>query len=224
VAAPPLDRLAKLTALASTRCALLRLTACLPLVGGVAALPGGEEATAQGRRHRRKRRCGNGGPCRVFVSSHTYAGNLGGLDGADAECQALAKATKLPGSYKAWLSDDTGSPSTRFVHSTGPYQLVNGTTIANNWADLTDGSLRHAINKSETGGRPPGDKLVWTRTQSDGTPNTPPDDDDCEGWTKATAPPYGSGGDPTETDFRWSARFSGDGCTNNRSLYCFQQS
>src|SRR5207248_2675590 len=43
---------------------------------------------------------------RVFVTSVMYDGNLGGLAGADAKCQARATAASLSGTYKAWLSDD----------------------------------------------------------------------------------------------------------------------
>src|SRR4051794_402552 len=79
--------------------------------------------------------CGSSSSC-VFVSSALYSGALGGLSGADSKCQGLAAAAGLPGSYKAWLADTTGAPISRFVHSTGPYRLVNGTTIAANWTDL----------------------------------------------------------------------------------------
>src|SRR4029077_17175057 len=66
----------------------------------------------------------------VFVSSATYGGgNLGGLTGADPKCQSLATAAVLPGTYKAWLSDDTTSAASRLTHSTNPYVLVDGKTI-----------------------------------------------------------------------------------------------
>src|SRR5262249_27131858 len=94
-------------------------------------------------------------PRRVFVTSLTYTGNLGGLAGADALCQARADAAALGGTYKAWLADDSGSPATRFTHSTGEYVLVDGTVVAGNWADLTDGSTGHAIDKTEGNGTPP---------------------------------------------------------------------
>ncbi|WP_434420882.1 hypothetical protein [Nannocystis pusilla] len=43
--------------------------------------------------------------------------------------------------WRAWLSDDTGSPSTRFDSAfTGWYQLVDG-PIAKSWSKLTDGNL-----------------------------------------------------------------------------------
>ena len=97
-------------------------------------------------------------PCRVFVTSTTHDGNLGGLAGADAICQARAAAAGLPGTYLAWLSDGSASPATRFLtQSAGPYRLVNGTTIADDWADLTSGDLDAPINITETGDPPGGE-------------------------------------------------------------------
>ena len=50
----------------------------------------------------------------------------------------------------AWLSDSTASPSSRFTHSSVPYVLPDGTTVvANDWADLTGGTLQHLINMDE---------------------------------------------------------------------------
>src|SRR5262249_42934796 len=46
----------------------------------------------------------DGVPKRVFVTSTTHDGNLGGLDGADAICASLAANAGLSGTYKAWLS------------------------------------------------------------------------------------------------------------------------
>jgi hypothetical protein len=60
----------------------------------------------------------------VFVTSQVYDTNLDGLQGADLKCQTLATAAGLKGRYKAWLSDSTASPSTRFVKSKGPYKLM----------------------------------------------------------------------------------------------------
>jgi hypothetical protein len=51
----------------------------------------------------------------------------------------------------AWLSDSTGSSSTRFTRATVPYKLVNGSTVASNWTALTSGTLAHAMDLTETG-------------------------------------------------------------------------
>jgi len=75
---------------------------------------------------------------------------------------ARAMAASLPGTYKAWVSTNqaNGTPATRFTQSATPYVLVNGTKIANNWADLIDGTLLAPINRTETGGNPLGDRSL----------------------------------------------------------------
>jgi hypothetical protein len=183
---------------------------------GLVGLSAGEEVEA---RRRRRKRCGAGGPCRVFVTSTVYGGILGGLDGADTICQQLAEASNLRGTYKAWLSDSTDSPSTRFVRSTGPYQLVDGTRIAANWTSLTDGSLRAPIKLTEAKSTVTGSEFVWTHTLVDGT--AAPSDDHCGDWKVAT----GNGGRGTATlaDANWTQSGS-EACNTGQHLYCFQQS
>src|SRR5438445_512912 len=44
------------------------------------------------------------GPKHAFVSSAIVTGNLGGLTGADALCNDLAKKAGLGGTYVAWIS------------------------------------------------------------------------------------------------------------------------
>jgi len=115
----------------------------------------------------------------VFVTSDRYSGDLGGMGGADGLCQAHADEAGLPGTYKAWLSDSQGgSPSTRFTPSPGPYRLVDGTLIARNWQDLTDGFIEAQIGLDENGKPAPrafnglDAWFVWTGTKVDGTPDT----------------------------------------------------
>ena len=64
-------------------------------------------------------------PKRVFVTSTTYKGNLGGLAGADAKCQTRANAASLGGTWKAWLSDSTTSAASRLTQSVSGYILLN---------------------------------------------------------------------------------------------------
>jgi hypothetical protein len=163
--------------------------------------------------------CGTGGQCRVFLSSVLYPGDLGGLTGADAKCQGLAGAAGLPGTYKAWLSDSTSSVISRFVPSSGPYQLVNGITIAANWADLKDGLLAAPINVTETGGGPGGSTTAWTHTAFDGSPAL--GDAHCQDWGSTVAP-SGTAGNVTATDPTW-ALFNSTTCNTPLHLYCFQQ-
>lgn len=171
--------------------------------------------------------CGKGGPCRVFVTSSRHTGNLGGLAGADRTCTNLAHSAGLPGRYKAWLSTDAASPLTRFRLSTGPYVLPNGTRIANNWADLTDGTLRAPINIMENG-RPadttvPGGPYAWTRTETSGARSSDTVHD-CQDWTTgSSAGILGNYGYIEQTGTFWTATFSST-CSSTHRLYCFQQS
>ncbi len=112
----------------------------------------------------------------VFVTSQAYNGNLleaanalpgsavsTGLTGADKICKYLAdnsSITSVKGrTWMAWLSDNSNSPSSRFIKSTVPYKLVDGTLVANDWTDLitnkgirrSDNYLRSPINKTESG-------------------------------------------------------------------------
>jgi len=166
----------------------------------------------------------------VFTTSQTYTGALGGLSGADAKCQSLATQANLPGTYKAWLSDATGTPVTRFTHSTVPYTLVDGTVVASDWNALVSGTLQHAIDKSESGGTPGKDNsglslpsgvtLVWTSTKYDGTlvPNTT-----CVNWTSSSSSDPSEWGRDDATNVDWSQWASSGSCGWVAPLMCFQQ-
>ena len=165
--------------------------------------------------------CGIGGPCTVFVTSVDSQGNLGGLAGADTLCQSLAAASGLFGTYRAWLSDGAESPSTRFVHSTGPYQLVDGTTIANNWADLTDSALQAPIVITEQGAVVVGEE-VWTNTRADGTAIS--DTRHCHDWTTVDSGVGQIGRAWANNVEDWTDAHTVSACSAGHHLYCFQQS
>jgi hypothetical protein len=115
------------------------------------------------------------------VSSSTQNGNLTGLFGADDLCQGLANAAGLPGVYMAWLSDATGSPTSRFTRATVPYVRVDGLSVADNWTDLTDNRLKRPINMTEKGQVSGAPTRVWTSTNSLGDV-LPHPRQDCENW------------------------------------------
>jgi len=191
----------------------------------------------------------------VFVSSEVYDGNFGGGQitlghlQADAVCQTLATGAGLSGEYKAWISGrvDGGSGPfqhgvvDRFAQSAIPYRLVDGTQVADDWADLTDGSLDHAIDVTESGATLSGESRVWTNTRSNGTawdnsrncaPGTGPDIPGVASWS-CGAPSWTPGdcqfesgkyGQATATDSSWTGGESSNvACTNAFHLYCVQQ-
>ena len=164
---------------------------------------------------------GTCGPCLAFVTSteHT-APNLGGLAGADGICQNLARAAGHPGRFLAWLSDSTASPSTRFTHATSPYVLADGTNVADSWADLTSGTLNHAINRSESNTVIPG-SFVWTHTLPDGTAGGSFPNSTCVNWTAAPSNSFGNSGSLKATA-AWTSG-SASNCSLPIRLYCFQQ-
>lgn len=167
----------------------------------------------------------------VFLSSALYDGDLvsaatglgyGGSDGVEAAdyiCQSLADAEGLSGSYMAWISTGPGDdPDSRFVQSTNPYLLVNGTKIADNWTDLTDGTLDAAINIDETGasvGSGSSHTYVGSNGQSAGA-------DYCAAWTDSTGASDGADGNINSTSSSWTSS-GADLCSVTKHLYCFEQ-
>ncbi|MCY1059088.1 DUF4215 domain-containing protein [Nannocystis sp. SCPEA4] len=166
-------------------------------------------------------------PRLVFVTSAQFLGNLGGLAGADMKCAAAGMTANpnLPATaWRAWLSDDTGSPSTRFDTTfTGWYQLVNGTPIAKGWSDLTDGNLAAPINLTESAAAPAEPPLAWSNTTGGGMNAG---SDHCNNWKSAGFDPVGRFGNITATNTDWTdvsdADKNPDNCSNGLHLYCFQ--
>jgi|GEM_PF-3369900 len=152
----------------------------------------------------------------VFVTSATATANYNGLTQADTVCQNLATAAGLSGTFRAWLSNATDSPSTRFTQSTVPYKLVDGTQIADNWTDLTDGTIDNPINKTETNGGPP-NTSVYSGTTANGTVVA---DEHCSNWTGA---PKASVGNTGETGSGWTLSSKGKSCSFHYPIYCFEQ-
>lgn len=171
---------------------------------------------------------------RVFVTHSLFSGaQIGGLPGADAKCQSAASVAGLSGTYRAWLSDQTGSPSTRFTRSAVPYVRVDGVVVASSFADLVDGTLAAPIFKTETdqvGVSPVGcssgeTNRVFTNTRQDGTladPNL-----SCSNWTSDSGNSLwglltDSGSAWTEACNAISATIT-DQCGVAVPLYCFEQ-
>lgn len=162
----------------------------------------------------------------VFVTRATFDSNLGGLKGADDKCQAEADspASIVPtGIYMAWLSDGTDSPNTRFTKSSHPYVLPNGKKVAENYIDLTDGSLLGPINLGPDG-KPIGYQPFWTGTNPDGTSvQVDAFSGACGGW--AGDPPagkWGVNGHTVKKATSWTYD-RGYLCHETLKLACFQQ-
>lgn len=161
-----------------------------------------------------------------------YAGapmNYGGLEGADAQCQASAAEAGLPGTFMAWLSAGAAAQVVdRFSIDGGPFVLVDGTEIAADWADLTDGTLAAPILLDAAGleydASALPERYVVTHTNADGT--AAPGVTACSNFTADTII-EAQWGDASITDASWTQTGDSWACDNGfsggPSLYCFEQ-
>jgi len=175
----------------------------------------------------------------VFATSARYDGDLvaeaianfpncsgvtAGLDAADCICQEHADSVGLTGLYAAWLANDSGSPSTRFVQSTTqPYVTVDGRLVANDWADLIDGSIANPINIDEneipllsTA------VVVWSHVATSGATDSGAVND-CREWAEDGSFAFGGVGSWSATNGTWTDTNFLSNCSTPLSLYCFEQ-
>jgi hypothetical protein len=169
--------------------------------------------------------------------------NLGGIAGADAHCQALAKAAGAGNrTWHAYLSTQgQGAVNARDRIGPGPWQNAKGTVVAKNVADLHGDAnqLSKANSVDEKGavvngrGDTPNRHDILTGSQADGTafPATP--DMTCNNWTSNAAGSammghhdrQGGGAAPTS----WNAAHGSKGCSQDNLrgtggdglFYCF---
>jgi len=174
---------------------------------------------------------------KIFTTSAVYqGGKLGGLGGADQICQNHASSAHLTGTFRAWLSDSTGTPLTRMVRGTGDYTLVDGTIVAHGWDDLVDGQLLNRIVIDETGELHQGVEApslmlgvpAWTGTDFNGmrySPTVGDPDESCGNWSafkNGDKDTYGLVGKMNLSDKAWTISY-GQWCTSSAALYCIEQ-
>ena len=173
----------------------------------------------------------------VFVTSEAYSGALGGVAGADLKCTSLAIAAGLtePGGvkFRAWLSDSTSSPLTRFtqIDDAGrPYVLLDGRVLAETFAELVTFGPRTGISLTEQG-EVLFEQYVWTNTSAFGEVFSAANH--CAGWTSdafelkarfglnALALEQGPLWDNWRDERSWTSYIT-DFCNFLWRLYCFE--
>ena len=141
-----------------------------------------------------------------FVTSNGVGngGNLGGLAGADNQCQTLAQAagagTQASGEVKIWRAylstqEASGTPAVnaRDRIGKGPWQNAKGAVVAKDVAELhgTNGLTKQTA-LSEKGevingrGDTPNRHDVLTGSRPDGTAFAAGEDKTCKNWTSST--------------------------------------
>jgi hypothetical protein len=132
---------------------------------------------------------------RFFVTSKGLGkgGDLGGLAGADAHCQALAQAQGAGDhSWRAYLSTQA-SGGTRAVNARdriggGPWYNANGDLIAQNLAQLHGAMSKLGKDTAVTEGADDvdlGSHAILTGSRSDGTAFAADVDRTCNNWTSS---------------------------------------
>ena len=135
-----------------------------------------------------------------FVTSTPIGngGNLGGLAGADNQCQTLAQAAGAGAkTWRAYLStqgaDGKPAVNARDRIGKGPWKNSKGTVVAKDGAELHGANgLTKQTALSEKGdvingrGDTPNRHDVLTGSQADGTAFAGPDDRTCKNWTSST--------------------------------------
>ena len=168
-----------------------------------------------------------------FVTSRGSGrgGDLGGLAGGDAHCQALAEAEKAGDhTWRAYLST-TAAPNGPAVNARdrigkGPWYNAEGLLIAANVQQLHGGENR--INKETAvterldsvngAGETPNMHDILTGSQPDGTAAPPGEDLNCGSWTSSSAGHAQVGhhdrkGDSEGASPSWNSAHASRGCS-----------
>ncbi len=176
---------------------------------------------------------------RAFVTSTAYNGNLGGLSGADAKCQARADAASLGGTWRAILSTGTIDAIDRVGYKWDVLINMQGgiiaiwpraaaTVAANGQSDLWNDALLRPIKYDEFGSSQVGQGAVWTGTISyfdsasaGGTSSS----QHCLSWTSQSSGGEGMSGTAGGTGPQWihDNDISNTQCIINRKIYCIEQ-
>lgn len=136
----------------------------------------------------------------VFVSTSAWTSTTSPAT-RDTRCNQDAGAAGLCGTYKAWVAN--GGSNNVSSTTNVAYYRTDGTKVADNWADLTDGTLDAAIDKYASGANASGWD-VWTGISSNGTVNAAT----CSNWTNQTF--TGRSGLTNQTNSAWTSNSTDD--------------
>lgn len=154
----------------------------------------------------------------VFTAATPGAlGELGGVDGGDAVCEAAARVYGLPGSYRAWLGPPLEAAA-RLQGARG-WRRLDGAPFVDHAADLADGGALWStpvVGTTSMGVLTPSTGVVATGALSDGGRA------DCGGWRNTTTTLEAGSGNPSMAGREWQAMSANlPTCNAPALLYCF---
>lgn|GEM_PF-3387660 len=161
-------------------------------------------------------------PCRIFITATTSNGNLGGVTGAQAKCDADANKPTT-GTFKVYLKASNGTSSGNIVKGV-KYTRVDGTVIVNSaYANgylvdpelFTSTHVTSPISSSTL-------STAWIGYSGTATGGN------CLNWTSASALNAGAGlyiraGIAYNQDQIGDGDVLGGNCSSSRSLICIEQ-
>jgi hypothetical protein len=172
---------------------------------------------------------------KVFVTSRDGSGDLSswpnsggksGVDAGNAICENLARKAGYANADKftAWLSGSVDD-AIDLLQSDGPWARPDGVLVAEDGADLQDGSIFTSISQTEKG-----DYVfanVWTGTQSTGRNYHDAQGRRliCNDWSSSASSVQGKHGISVDTFRGWSDTDESWtlNCDEKSRLYCFER-
>jgi len=152
---------------------------------------------------------------RLFVTSTTTTGDIGGLDGGETICQEAAASADLDGRWDAVLSVD-GHPANQRIEVAGPVVNTDGERFADGADDLWDFEHPNSIEYDQYGSAVD-QSNVWTGTTAPGGVGNKR----CEDWTTDDSSILGIIGWTWKSNNAWvHAGGNPKPCSNAYRLYC----
>ena len=155
----------------------------------------------------------------MFGTSIEYDGSIGGRSGADTLCKNATNkpSDEIVSTVHAFISvsasDSIASmPSTYSFSSLAVIYNTDGSEkMAENWADLLDGSI---LEKISTLGIVPYSRYWWSGSNADGS-----NADTCSGWTSNLSSVNGQAGYSENSDSNYINK-SSESCDTEYELLC----
>lgn len=153
---------------------------------------------------------------RIFATSSSWTGNLGGISGAHTLCNTAATAASLVGNWKAIISaPNSGNANVDLIIS-AVVRNMNGDKVADDASDLWDGTIDAAIGYNEFGASV--NKSIWTGTSTTGIAEL--SSNACVDWTTSTGIDTAAYGHSTQSTGQWIIGVTPLACSNSYGLYC----
>lgn len=149
---------------------------------------------------------------RIFLTSTTYTGNLGGLAGADAACQARADSASLGGNWMAFLSTASVNAADRMVLD-GPIYNLQNQLVATDELDLLNGTISNAAYYTEA-------NVAWTASAWTGSYSSGAKKSHCGDWSSDSATSSGTYGSTHRTSSGWFLNDGDKTCDGTAALWC----